>query len=174
MLNISCETQSQRQAERNRANPPRQVITLDKNFKAVMGQTIYIPVYSYIYYGDDRQLHNLTATLSIRNTDLKSPIVITSVRYNNAAGKLVKQYLDRPIQLSALASTDFVIDRSDTSGGLGANFIVEWIAEKEVSEPVTEAILISTAFQQGISFVSPGRVIGNQPNRKPSVTDSKK
>jgi hypothetical protein len=37
------------------------------------------------------------------------------------------------VALGSLASTDFVVERTDTSGGLGANFIVEWIAEKEVS-----------------------------------------
>lgn len=174
MFNLSCENQSQQQADRLRENQSRQTITLDKNFKTVMGQTIYVPIYSYIYHGDDRQLYNLTATLSVRNTDLMHSIVVTAVRYHDSDGKLVKQYLDRPIQLSALAATDFVIDSSDTSGGLGASFIVEWIADQEVSQPIAEAILISTAFQQGISFVSPGRVIRNHTNRKPlsAVTGS--
>jgi hypothetical protein len=52
-------------------------------------------------------------------------------------------------------------------GGVGANFIVEWIAEKEVSEPVVEAVMISAASNQGISFVSPGRIIKNHGNRLP-------
>jgi hypothetical protein len=155
----SRENQSQPQADRDRVNESQKVITLDENFKIVMGQTIYVPIYSYIYHGDNRQVYNLTATLSIRNTDLTNPIVVTSVRYNDSAGKLVRQYLDRPIQLSALASTNFVIDGSDTSGGLGASFIVEWVAQTEVSEPVVEAVLISSAFHQGISWISPGRAI---------------
>jgi hypothetical protein len=45
---------------------------------------------------------------------------------------------------------------------LGANFIVEWVASTEVSEPIVEAIMIGTDFQQGISFTSPGKVIKNQ------------
>jgi hypothetical protein len=57
-----------------------------------------------------------------------------------------------------MASTDFVVTEDDT-GGAGANFIVEWSAGAEVTAPVVEAVMISTASQQGISFVSQGRVI---------------
>ncbi|HEY9299210.1 MAG TPA: DUF3124 domain-containing protein, partial [Phormidium sp.] len=89
-----------------------------------------------------------------------------SVQYYDSSGKLVKQYLEQPIQLSAMASTDFVVRRNDTSGGVGANFIVEWVAEKEVSKPVIEAVMIGAESTQGISFVSPGRVIKNQKNSK--------
>jgi hypothetical protein len=132
-----------------------------------MGQTIYVPVYSYIYHDDRNKTYNLTATLSIRNSDLTNPIIITSVPYNNSAGLLVRQYLERPIQIAALASTNFVIDSSDTSGGLGANFIVEWIAQTEVSLPVVEAVMIGSSFQQGISWISPGKVIKSQNNHQP-------
>lgn len=162
ILLTSCnsgENQSQLPTNRDEANSSQQEITLDKNFTIVMGQTIYVPIYSYIYHDNNRQVYDLTATLSIRNTDLTSPIVVTSVRYNDSGGKLVRYYLDRPIQLSALASTDFVIDRSDTNGDLGCNFIVEWVARTEVSEPIVEAVLIGSSFQQGISWISPGKVI---------------
>lgn len=164
----SPEKPQQQQADIDRANQSVKVVTLDKNFKILMGQTIYVPIYSYIYHDDRKQTYNLTATLSIRNTDLTNPIVITAVRYNDSAGLLVRRYLERPIQLAALASTDFVIDGSDTRGGLGANFIVEWVAQTEVSSPVVEAVLIGSAFQQGISWISPGKVIKSQNNRQPS------
>lgn len=51
------------------------------------------------------------------------------------------------------------IAANDTSGGAGANFIVEWVAEKTVYEPVVEAVMINTSSSQGISFVSPARVL---------------
>lgn len=133
-------------------------MTVDEK-KIVIGQTIYVPVYSHIYYEDQQRILYLAATLSIRNTDLAKPMIITSVRYYDTGGKLVKQYLPRPVQLGGLASTDFVIDLRDTSGGSGANFIVEWVAETEISEPVVEAVMIGTESNRGISFISPGRVI---------------
>lgn len=156
------------QSNTTQATPSPKVVTLDKNFKIAMGQTIYVPIYSHIYHDDRQKVLNLAATLSIRNTDLNQPIIITSVRYYDSAGKLVKQYLERPIQLDALASQDFFVDRSDTSGGLGANFIVEWVAQTEISEPIVEAVMIATEFQQGVSFISPGKVIKRQNNDKGS------
>lgn len=150
------------------ATPSQKIVTLDKNFKIASGQTVYVPVYSHIYHHNRQEIFELAVTLSIRNTDLTNPIVITSVRYYNSEGKLVKEYLERPIQLDALASTDFFINRNDTTGGLGANFIVEWVAQTEISEPIVEAVMIGTDFQQGISFISPGRVIKSQNNDKRS------
>jgi hypothetical protein len=147
--------------------PHLKVVTLADKSKIAMGQTIYVPVYSHIYYENQKEVLYLSATLSIRNTDLSNPIIITSVRYYNTEGKLIKQYLERPVELSPLASTDFIVERTDTSGGSGANFIVEWIAEKDVSKPVVEAVMISAASNQGISFVSPGRIIKNHGNRSP-------
>lgn len=145
--------------------PQLRVVTLDDNSKIAMGQTIYVPVYSHIYYENQKEVLYLSATLSIRNTDLSNPIIITSVRYYNTEGKLIKRYLERPVELSPLASTNFLVERTDNSGGSGANFIVEWIAEKDVFEPVVEAVMISAASNQGISFVSPGRVIKNHNNK---------
>ncbi|MFN6498844.1 MAG: DUF3124 domain-containing protein [Nostoc sp. DedQUE01] len=148
----------------------QKIVTLDKNFQIAMGQTIYVPVYSHIYHHNRQEIFELAITLSIRNTDLNNSMVVTSVRYYNSEGKLVKQYLERPIQLDALASTDFFINRNDTSGGLGANFIVEWVAQTEISQPIVEAVMIGTDFQQGISFTSSGRVIKSQNNARRSLS----
>ncbi|MGI2908512.1 DUF3124 domain-containing protein [Tolypothrix sp. VBCCA 56010] len=167
----SAEVPPKSQSDTTVPTPSQKVVTLDENFKIAMGQTIYVPVYSHIYHQDqqkEEKIFNLAATLSIRNTDLTKPIIITSVRYYDSNGKLVKQYLERPIELSAIASCDFVVNKTDTSGGLGANFIVEWVAQTEVSQPVVEAVMIGTDFQQGISFISPGRVIKTQSDRQRS------
>ncbi len=134
-------------------------ITLNTS-KIKMGETVYVPVYSHIYhYNNQGHVINLSATLSIRNTDLKNPIIITAVRYYDTNGKLVRKYLKNPAELAPLASTDYFVETDDVSGGLGANFIVEWVSETTVSEPVVEAVMISTASTQGISLVSNGRVI---------------
>ncbi len=142
------------------------LVTLDQNFQAATGQTIYVPIYSHIYYENRQKSFDLAATLSIRNTDLTSPMIVTAVRYYDTNGKLLRQYVEKPIQLNALASTDFVVDRNDTSGGSGANFIVEWVAETKISEPIVEAVMIGSALQQGISWISPGRVIKQTNSQK--------
>jgi hypothetical protein len=165
----STEISSKSQPNTTPAISSQKIVTLDKNFKIAMGQTIYVPVYSHIYHHDRQEIFDLAATLSIRNTDLANSLIITSVRYYDSDGKLVKKYLEKPIQLDALASTDFFINRNDTSGGLGANFIVEWVASTEVSEPIVEAVMIGTDFQQGISFTSRGKVIKSQNSDKSSL-----
>ena len=135
-----------------------QKIKLDETVKIVRGQTVYVPIYSEIHHFKGRTFQ-LAATLSVRNTDPKNSIIITSVNYYNSNGELVKKYLDSPLRLARLASTDFVVTEDDRTGGSGANFLVEWVAETKVYEPIVEAVMVSTTSQQGISFVSVGRVI---------------
>ena len=136
-----------------------QEIKLDETLKLVTGQTIYVPIYSEIYHFDKSRTLQLAATLSVRNTDLQHPIIITSVKYYNSDGNLLREHLPNPLRLAPLASTDFVVNQSDQTGGSGANFLVEWVAEVEVYEPIVEALMVSTRSQQGISFISQGRVI---------------
>ncbi len=141
-------------------------VAAEKDEQQVVGQTIYVPIYSHIYGRDKSRVINLTATLSLRNTDAQNPIRITSARYYGTDGAQVREYVSEPLRLAPMASTDFVVAEDDTSGGAGANFIVEWSASVEVTEPVVEAVMISTASQQGISFVSAGRVIKNLAPRR--------
>lgn len=123
------------------------------------GQMVYIPAYSHIYIGDRESPYLLTITLSIRNIDPKNEITITSVKYYESQGELLKEYLDTPIVLRPLESIRYVVPERDKSGGSGANFIVVWHTEKYVNPPVLESIMIGTQAQQGISFTSQGRVI---------------
>jgi hypothetical protein len=61
-----------------------------------------------------------------------------------------------------MASTRFIVKESDSKGGSGANFLVEWRAETEVNEPIMEEVMIGAAGQQGISFTSRGKAIRNK------------
>ncbi|HPJ38602.1 MAG TPA: DUF3124 domain-containing protein [Spirochaetota bacterium] len=123
------------------------------------GQTVYVPAYSHIYHGDNNRWYNLTVTLSIRNIDMGRKITINSVDYYNSSGRRLKRYQREPRELGPLESIRFIIPESDTFGGSGANFIVKWSAAVDVNNPVIEAVMIGSRQQQGISFVSRGRVI---------------
>lgn len=138
--------------------PEQSIVVQDLDI--TVGQTIYVPAYSKIYSSPRGQTLDLTVTLSIHNTDTDHPIIVTSIRYYNAQGMFVKEYLPNPIQLPPLGTADFYVD-TDTaqSEGLGTNFIVEWGAEEPVYEPIVETIMIHADSTQGISFTSPGRVI---------------
>ena len=129
--------------------------------KIVRGQTIYVPFYSQIYQSEGFGPRlDFTGTLSIRNTSETDEIRITRVHYFNSSGKLVKECLGSEHSiLSPLATTEFGITRQDDSGGFGANFIVEWVSEKPVSDPVIEAIMIANLGTHSYNFTSYGRVI---------------
>ena len=71
----------------------------------------------------------------------------------------MKDYLEAPISLDALASTRYIIAEDDKAGGSGANFIVIWKSEQPVNPPIIEGVMIGTHSGQGISFVSRGQVI---------------
>lgn len=126
-----------------------------------VGQTIYVPVYSHIYQQNQQQTFNLTATLSFRNADLYRTVTLIEVLYFDSQGNFVKNYLEEPLKIEPLASTSFVVEEDDLRGGVGANFIVSWKSENPIYPPVVEAVMISTSQQQGISFVSRGRVLEN-------------
>ncbi len=132
---------------------------LSEEIKLSTGQTIYVPIYSHIYSGVKARPFDLAATLSIRNTNLKSAITLVSVKYYDSEGKLLKDYLEKPIVVDAIATTRYIITEDDRAGGSGANFIVIWKSEQPVNPPVIEGVMIGTHSGQGISFVSRGQVI---------------
>jgi hypothetical protein len=84
---------------------------------------------------------------------------VTSADYYDSNGRLLKKHFDKPLVLKPLASTEIFIPESDTSGGFGASFIVRWTSEKPVASPVVECLMIGARSGQGISILSPGRVV---------------
>lgn len=130
-----------------------------KTIELIREQTLYVPAYSHIYYGDNEKPLQLTVTLSIRNIDRSHPIRLKTVEYYETQGALLKKLLEKPIVMQPMESKRFVIPERDRTGGSGANFIVEWAAEKPVNAPIVESIMIGTYSQQGISFTSRGQSI---------------
>jgi hypothetical protein len=120
------------------------------------GQTVYVPAYSHILIGDRPLEFNMATTLSVRNTDTKQFIVVRKVNYYDSNGKLVKSLLNEPKRLGPLASTNFFVKETDTSGGLSPSFIIVWDAEKKVNSPVVESVMIGARGGQGISFITYG------------------
>ena len=123
------------------------------------GQVVYIPAYSHIYHGNKETPLLLSVTLSIRNIDPNTPLTVTAVNYHATQGPLVKEYITEPIVLGPLGSKHFIVPQSDNTGGSGANFIVEWHADKSINPPIMESVMIGTQSQLGISFTSRGQAI---------------
>lgn len=139
--------------------------TLAPDFVPAVAETIYVPLYSHIYHENKRRVSLLASTLSIRNTDANKPIIIKSLKYYSTDGGLLTDLLQQPVSLGPMATAEVVIPRTHVAGGSGANFVVDWVAQDKVSDPLAEAVMISTGSAKGISFVSRGvvtsRVEGN-------------
>ncbi|MFZ5448985.1 MAG: DUF3124 domain-containing protein [Thermodesulfobacteriota bacterium] len=129
--------------------------------KLVKGQTIYIPSYSNVISGPPiLMVVPLRANLIIHNTDPSQPITVERIDHYDTDGKLVEKYLAKRVKLNPLAATRVIV-REPKKGdeGLGANFIVQWQAEKPVNEPIVDCLMLGTLGNQGFSFFSQGRVI---------------
>jgi hypothetical protein len=125
---------------------------------AAQKQAVYVPVYSHVY-SNGGQPYLVETTLSIRNTDTSEPVVLSSVRYFDTKGVLVKDYLHQPLALAPLESTEFLVEKQDISGGSGANFVVEWAADTVVNEPIIEAVMIGFKGSNSISLIRAGTPI---------------
>jgi len=130
-----------------------------------LGQSLYLPVYSHLYHGEvQRKTGKPSETLvsthvSIRNTDLKAPLKVTSARYYNTEGKLLREYLSAPQTIPPLGTYELFVPRTDSSGGSGANFIIEWNAEKPINPPLVEALHADIREARTLLFVTTGRPI---------------
>lgn len=127
------------------------------------GQTLYVPVYSHIYWGPKPRAFDLACTLSIRNVDPQEAITITSVDYFNTEGKKIRSFLDKPMKVPPLGTREYYIQEKDKAGGSGANFLVRWTAGREANPPIVECVMIGVEAAQGVSFTSRGRVIVDHP-----------
>lgn len=129
----------------------------DTGVEKFKGQVLYMPIYSNIPC-KDKAFFDLSAFIAIHNTDMNHSIKVTKVFYFDNNGKLVKNFLDKEQILSPLSATTFFVPKNDKSG-TGANFIVEWISDLPVTEPLIESVMVSCDTNYGISFLSKGKVI---------------
>jgi len=129
--------------------------------KRVKGQTIYIPCYSNVISGPPiYMVVPLRANLVIHNTDPSQPITIVRIDDYDTDGKKVSSYLKQPIKLNPLGATRVVVKETKKEAeGLGANFLIQWQADKPVNEPLIDCLMLGTLGSQGFSFTAQGRII---------------
>lgn len=133
----------------------------ERSVSAVPGDSLeagrtYLSIYSQIYSRTQHQMHGLTATASIRNTNERDTIYVTRAEYFDEKGISVRSYLDRPIYIAPLETVEIVIDERDREGGAGAKFLFDWQIQPGSLEPLIEGVMISTSGQQGLSFITLG------------------
>jgi uncharacterized protein DUF3124 len=128
------------------------------------GQLVYLPVYSHIYHGKtgangipERFL--LSALVSVRNTDPKRPIRVTSARYYNTEGKMLREFVPAPKVVPGFGTLELFVERHDESGGSGANFAIAWEADSPVNTPVIEAVHAYIDYTRSVIFTTSGKPI---------------
>jgi hypothetical protein len=163
VVSVSCDgTQPEAPASKpGAARPGVSEVALPPDDQIVSGQTVYVPLYPYVYTADNAQRLNLAVTLFVRNTDRNSSIIVTKVEYVDSGGKALREFLKKPLKIDPLASMDFFLKESDESGGASPSFIVHWISDQQPSAPIVESVMIGTTGTQGISFTCPGRVVAS-------------
>ena len=133
--------------------------TREASLKGTRGELIYLPIYSSIFYENGKQTLELAATLSVHNVNPDRQITILRADYFDTSGKLIKKYLDKPLTLNNLQTTQWVVDKSNTTGGTGANFLVEWKAEQDATSPLVEGVMVNASSNLGIAFTTSGKVV---------------
>ena len=125
---------------------------------------VYVPVYSHVYYQGGAP-YQLEATLSIRNVSPEQSIFLESVKYYDTQGELARSFLDKLIKLAPLQTIEFLVERHDSTGGSGANFLVAWSSDVEVDQPMIETVMVGSAGTQGISFSRSGVEVSTQAQK---------
>lgn len=116
----------------------------------------YLSVYSEIYSQSEHRTHNLTATVSMRNTSRNDTLFIETAAFFDTAGHPIRNYFNHTIYIAPLETVEIVVDEHDQQGGTGGNFLFDWHVKPGADPPLFEAIMISTSGQQGLSFATRG------------------
>ena len=151
------------------ALPKNAVETDAKPRKIVRGQVLYVPCYGHVYLLDGKS-YNLAITLSLRNTSRTEKLIIQSVAFYDSAGGLVKELTPKEVELAPLSVAEMFVHEKDTSGGSGASFLVRWVSESAITDPVVEAAMVGSSGSLGVSFVSTARVLEQLPSPSPTPT----
>ena len=119
----------------------------------------YVPVYSSVAMSQGKLRADFSVTLSVHNASETKPLVLKRIAYFDTAGKMVESYLKSPVALKPFSTVEIFIATTDTRGGTGANFVVDWAATGEIVEPVVEALMVGGVGAGHYAFISQGRPV---------------
>src|ERR1700761_6824171 len=132
--------------------------TLPTDAPTVSG-AFYVPVYSSVSMSQGKLRADFSVTLSVHNASETRPLVLKRIAYFDTSGKMVENFLKSPIALKPFSTIEVFIATTDTRGGTGANFVVDWAAAGEIAEPAVEALMVGGVGSGHYAFISQGRPI---------------
>ena len=129
-------------------------------------QTLYLPIYSHMLYGNLGKAGKasqvlLSALVSIRNTDSKRPLRISSAKYFDTNGKLLGERVPTPMLLPPLGTLELFVELNDASGGSGANFVIRWDAEQAINPPLVESLHANMDGGKAVIFMTQAVPVGD-------------
>ncbi|KWV51858.1 hypothetical protein AS156_11600 [Bradyrhizobium macuxiense] len=119
----------------------------------------YVPVYSSVSMSQGKLRADFSVTLSVHNASETKPLVLKRIAYFDTSGKMVESYLKSPVALKPFATIEVFIATTDTRGGTGANFVVDWAAAGEIAEPAVEALMVGSVGAGHYAFITQGRPV---------------
>ncbi|MEO1339095.1 MAG: DUF3124 domain-containing protein, partial [Myxococcota bacterium] len=122
-----------------------------------LGELVYVATYSGPFH--PARIFDFTVTLTIHNVAIDREIEVLSVTYVDQKGTPKREFAPKPITLGPLEARHFTVPPNSPGWSNGANFLVKWQGKKGTPRPLIEALMLTTQSQQGISFISRGRVI---------------
>jgi hypothetical protein len=149
---------AQAQAGAIEKNFTNSLTTLPTDNLGVSG-AFYVPVYSSVSMSQGRLRADFSVTLSVHNASETRPLVLKRIAYFDTSGKIVENYLKSPIALKPFSTIEVFIAATDTRGGTGANFVIDWAATGEIAEPAVEALMVGDVGSGHYAFISQGRPI---------------
>lgn len=152
---LSCDKNNPNNETKNVLSDRQSEINSAKIDSGTINKKVYVPIYSDIYNRSKDTKVLLTATLSIRNTSETDTLYIGRVDYYNTEGNLVRKYIESSIYLKPMESIAYVIEEDDDVGGVGANFMLEWYANKPI-QPLFQAVMMSGLGNKAFSFTTEG------------------
>lgn len=79
-------------------------------------------------------------------------IVARHIRYCDTKGKEANSYLKKPVTRGPLGTSEVFVERDDSTGGSGSNFLVDWVSANPVPIPIIEAVMIDATGKRSILF----------------------
>ena len=119
----------------------------------------YFPAYSSVSMSQGKTRADFLVTLSIHNASETRPLVLRRIAYFDTGGKMVESYLKAPMALKPFSTIEVFVPITDVRGGTGANFVVDWAADRRDRRTGHEALMLGGLGSGHYAFISQGRPV---------------
>ena len=104
---------------------PKRAIKSKLSDASLSGST-YLSVYSQINGMTEHRIHDLSVTISLRNTYKFDTVYIIRAEYYNTRVDLIRSYLKSPIYLEPMETVEIYIEKKDQEWSEGLSHLYQW------------------------------------------------